>query len=90
MARTLEEIDQDLATLEAEWANAKPRLLTLETDVDLLKTKGSTALKRIKAIFKRLKFNHLEPAEHFDHWQAERDMEARRERWEALAQQETE
>ena len=50
MPRTLEEIDQDLATLEAQWAVAKPQLQALASDVDTLKTKAVTVLKRIKAM----------------------------------------
>jgi hypothetical protein len=82
MARTLEEIDADLATLETQFAVAKDRLVTVESRL-------SKIIKGLKALLKRLRPSLIEPDDAFDHWAARRRMDEIAARWWAFATEET-
>ncbi len=97
MARTLAEVDADLAALETQVANmttqlqnARDRLVTVEDISAANATKVSKIIRGLKALFKRIKPNGLiEPEDAFDHWAIRRKMNALLSYWWGRSTEET-
>lgn len=88
MARTLAEVDADLAAVETQLSNLIPQLVDARNRLEGVESRVSRIIKGLKAVIKRIKPNGI-TLNAFDHWESGRRMERIRKWWMTLADNET-